>query len=260
MKKITRHHFVFLILFLSLFPSLSFTANKRGPIILGIGAGYSFFLDSNLKSFEVYHPRLIYFSEQLNLRNSYHVYVQYFPWYGFGFQLGFSHQRASYHSDLKWYGYLGSDDKIIEIDHIEEPFKETWSLSCITASILYALTLRQNEKIRPFVSAGVGYYFSSGDEERFYNRSRLGPVKRGNMVELGLGFKYQISPNIGINLRGVGGTIWRREYGFRELLYVGAEQFDYLIYDETGKIIRHEKMLVNSFTYLGIAISLEFTL
>jgi len=259
MKKLLRFSFVFMLIFLAIVPSFSHAAKKRGPIVLGIGGGYSFFLDSGLRTYEVYHSKLIYFSEQLNLMNTFNLYVQYFPWRGFGFQLEFDHQRASYNSDLKWYGHPAPNGKIIEINHIEEPFKETWSLSSITASILYALTLRYNEKIRPYISAGIGYYFTSGDEERFYYRTRLGPEKSGNMVKLGLGFKYQITPKIGINFRGVGGTIWRREYGFGEVMFVGPEQFDYKIYEKTGKIVRVERLLVNSFTYLGIVLSLEYT-
>ena len=235
-------------------------ASKRGPIILGIGGGYSFFLDSGLRSYEIYRSKLIYFSEQLNLANNFNLYIQYYPWRGFGFQLEFDHQKANYYSDLKWYGYLASDGKIIEINHIEEPYKETWSLSSITASILYTLTLRQNEKISPYISAGIGYYFSSGDDERFYYKTRLGPEKSGNLVKLGLGVKYQITPKIAINFKGVGATAWRREYGFGEIMYVGSDQFDYEIYAMTGKIVRRETLLVNSFTYLGIILSLEYTL
>jgi len=252
--------FIFMFFFLAVIPSLSHAAKKRGPIILGIGGGYSFFFDSGLKTYEVYHPKLIYLSEQLKLRNNFNFHIQYFPWYGFGFQLEFDHQRASYNSDLAWYGHAGPNGRIIEINHIEEPFQETWSMSSITASILYVLTLRYNVKIRPYVSAGIGYYFTSGNEERFYYRTRLGPEKKGNLVKLGLGVKYQITPKIGINFRGVGATVWRREYGFNEILYRGSGQFDYLIYAETGKIVRAERLFVNSFTYLGITLSLEYTL
>jgi hypothetical protein len=261
-KTKNRIGFYLLLLFVSLaaVPSFTFAAKKRGPIILGIGGGYSFFLDAGLRSFEIYHPKLIYFSEQLNLRNFFHIYVQYFPWRGFGFQMEFDHQKGSYDSDLKWYGYPAPRGKIISINHIEEPYRETWNFSSITASVLYMLTLRYNEKLRPYVSAGFGYYFSGGDEERFYYRTRLGPKKDGNLVKLGLGVKYQISPNIGINLKGVGETAWRKEYGFDEILDLGPKQYDIEIYAKTGKIVRLEKMLVNSFTYLGIALSLEFTL
>jgi len=251
---------IFMFLFLAILPSHSLAAKKRGPIILGIGAGYSFFLDSGLRSYEIYHPKLIYFSEQLDLRNNLNFHVQYFPWRGFGFQLEFDHQRAGYKSDLKWYGHLTTQGDIIEIGYFEEPYQETWSLSSFTVSILYALTLRQKKKLRPYVSAGIGYYFSGGDTERFYYRTRLGSEKSGNLVKLGLGVKYQITPKIGINFRGVGGTIWRKEFGYGEILYKGPEQFDIAIYAMTGGIVRAEKLLVNSFSFLGIALSLEYTL
>ncbi len=248
------------LLFLTFIPSLSFAGKKRGPIILGIGGGYSFFLDSGLRSYEVYFPKLVYFSEQLNLTSDINLYAQYFPWRGFGFQLEFDHQRADYHSDLNWYGHTEPDGEIVKIGYIEEPYKESWSMSLITASILYALTLRTNEKIQPYISAGIGLYFSRGDADRFYNRTRLGPKKSGNQVKLGLGVKYKISPTIAINLKGVGETVWRREYGYGEISYVGSEQFDYAIYLDTGKIVRCEILHVNSFTYLGVLLGLEFTL
>jgi hypothetical protein len=256
--RIAAPFFILLLFCLVVLPSHSLGEKKRGPIILGIGGGYSFFLDSGLRLYEVYHPKLIYFSEQLKLRQNYHLYAQYFPWRGFGFQLEFDHQKARYDSDLKWYGHLKPDGKVIAINHIEEPYTESWSLSSIAASILYALTLPRDEKLRPYISAGFGYYFTSGDEERFYYRTRLGPKKSGNLVKLGLGVKYQINPKIGINFRGLGCTIWRREYGFSEIMY-GPVQFEYETYVETEKIIRAQKLLVNSFTFLGITLSLEYT-
>ena len=259
MKRTLMILFILMIIFFFILPLPSLAA-KRGPIILGMGGGYSFILDSGLRAYEVYHPKLIYFSEQLNLSQNVNFHVQYFPWRGFGFQLDYDHQRASYKSDLKWYGHPTPDGKIVEINHIEEPYKETWSLSSVTVSVLYALTLRQNEKIRPYISVGFGYYFTSGDEDRFYNRSRFGPEKNGSVVKLGLGMKYQITPKIGLNLRGVGSTILRRGYGYAETMYVGPEQFNYEIYAITGSIVRVEKVLVSSFTFLGIVLSLEFTL
>lgn len=258
MKRIFRFFLVFLFsFFLVLWHPCS--AARRGPIIVGVGAGYSFFLDSSLSSYEVYHPRLIYFSEQLNLKHNFHCHAQYFPWHGFGFQLEFDHQKASYHSDLKWYGSLTPDGKIIEIDHIEQPYKENWAITSITASILYVLNLRQDAKVRPYISAGFGYYFSSGDKDRFYDRTRLGPKTRGNQVKLGLGVKYRITPEIGINIRGVGGTIWRRERVSSPILYIGSDQFDINVYFKSGRIVRMEELLVNSFSFLGISASLEYT-
>jgi hypothetical protein len=250
-----------LALFILVFvPTLSHAQKKRGPIILGFGAGYAFFLDSGLHSYEVFHPRLIYFSEQLDLTNNFNFYAQYFPWRGFGFQLEFDHQRASYRSDLEWYGHPLPGGEVLEINRIEEPYTETWSLSSIIASIMYRLTLRSNERIQPYVSAGLGYYFSSGDQDRFYDRTRLGPETSGNLVKLGLGVKYKINPKIAVSLKGFGGTVWRREYGYSEITYVGPEQFDIEIYAKSGGIVRREALLLNSFSYLGFMIGLEFIL
>ena len=258
-----RKHFRLFLTFVFFFSAVllppSFAA-KRGPIIIGAGAGYSFFLDSGLRSYEIYHPRLIYFSEQLDLKHNINCYAQYFPWLGFGFQFEFDHQEGGYRSDWKWYGYCKPDGEIIEIDHIEEPFKENWSLSSLAVSVLYVLNLRRHEKVRPYISAGVGYYFSSGDKELFFDRSRLGPKKSGNLIKLGLGVKCQITPDIGLNIRGVGSTIWRREYGYGEILYMGPDQFDIDIYMGTGQLVRQGSLIAGSFTFLGVVLSLEYTI
>lgn len=248
------------LLILFFVPSLSRAEKRRGPIVLGVGVGYSFFLDSGLSSYEVYHTRLIYFSEQLSLKNNINLYAQYFPWRGFGFQLEFDHQIGGYHSDLDWYGHLASDGRIIEIGHIEEPYKERWTISSITASILYALILNQNGGIRPYISAGAGLYFSHGDDERFYQRTRLGPKKSGSQVKLGLGVKYRITSTVGINLKGVAGTVWRRGSGWGNTVYFGPEQFDYDLYAKTGKIVRRDILIARTYSYLGIMMGLEFTL
>jgi hypothetical protein len=41
---------------------------------------------------------------------------------------------------------------------------------------------------------------------------------------------------------------------------VGPEQFDFAVYAETGKLVRRQELLVNSFTYLGIMLGFEYTL
>jgi hypothetical protein len=251
------------VLFLSLLSAITPSCGAVGkrPIILGIGGGYSFFLDSYLRSYEVYQPKLIYFSEQLSLKYNSNVSLQYFPWRGFGFQVEFDQQKGSYSSDLKWYGYPTDlpDNPIVEINHIEDPYRENWSLSSFALSIIYALNFESQVKIRPFVSAGFGFHILNGNQERFRNRSRLGAKKSGRLIKLGLGIKYRLAPKIGINLRGFGTTMWRKEYDFRYNLEFGPRQFYYEEYALEGKIIRQDRYLVNSFTYVNIALSLEYT-
>jgi hypothetical protein len=241
-------------------PSIFAAAGKR-PIILGIGGGYSFILDSKLRSYEVYYPQLIYFSEQLSLKHDLNLNLQYFPWRGFGFQLEFDRQAGGYTSDLKWYGYPTDNplNPIAEVNYIEDTYRENWSISSIAISIIYVLKFESQVKVRPYVSAGVGYHFLSGDQERFKDRTRLGPEKSGRLVKLGLGIKYQLTPKFGVNIRGSGMTMWRKEYGFGIPLEIGPKQFDYEAYDKAGKIIRQEKQLVNSFSCIGITMSLEYT-
>ncbi len=253
--------FLFLLfILLGVSPSIFAVAGKR-PIILGIGGGYSFILDSKLRSYEVYYPQLIYFSEQLSLKHNLNLSLQYFPWRGFGFQLEFDRQVGGYTSDLKWYGHLTDDpmNPIVEVNYIEDPYRENWPISSITLSVIYVLKFESEVKVRPYVSAGVGYYFLSGDQERFKDRTRLGPQKSGRLVKLGLGIKYQLTPRFGVNFKGIGATMWRKEYGFRGPLEIGPKQFDYEAYAKAGRIIRQEDQLVNSFSYISIVVSLEYT-
>jgi hypothetical protein len=250
------------LLFSMLFAATSFSlAAAKKSIILGVGGGYSFFLDTNLSSYEVYYPKLIYFSEQLAFKYDLNLSLQYFPWRGFGFQLEFDQQKGSYSSDLKWYGYLTDDpiNPIVEINHIEDPYRENWSISSVVLSLVYVLNFESQAKVHPYISAGVGFHFLNGDQERFKDRTRLGPEKSGHLVKLGLGFKYRITPRIGMNFRGVGVTAWRKEYGFSNILDFGPKQFYPEAYVFEGQIIRQEAYLVNSFTYLGIVVSLEYT-
>jgi hypothetical protein len=204
---------------------------------------------------------LIYFSEQLSLKHDLNLSLQYFPWRGFGFQLEFDQQKGSYSSDLKWYGYPtdSPNNPIVEINHIEKPYRENWSLSSIVVSMIYVLNFESQAKVRPYISAGVGYHFLSGNQERFKDRSRLGPDNSGHMIKLGLGIKYRLIPRIGINIKGIGVTIWRKEYKFRYILDFGPKQFYYEPYAFEGRVIRQEEYLVNSVAYLGIVISLEYT-
>ncbi len=259
-KGVASYFMIILLLLLVIGPSFSLASAKR-PIILGIGGGYSFFIDTHLSSYEVYHPKLIYFSEQLSLRHNLNLSLQYFPWRGFGFQLEFDHQKGRYSSDLKWYGYPTDDpfNPIIEINHLEEPYRENWSASSIVFSVIYVLNFESQVKIRPYISAGLGYHFLGGNQERFKDRTRLGPDKSGHLVKLGLGVKYRITPKIGFNIRGTGMTIWRKEYGFTNILDFGPKQFYYEAYALTGRIVRQEGYLVNSLTYLGIVVSFEYT-
>lgn len=261
-KQIRISHRLLVPIFSLLFmvPLFTLGASKR-PLVVGIGGGYSFFLDSNLRSYEVYRPKLIYFSEQLSMKHNFNLSLQYFPWRGFGFQLEFDQQNGSYASDLKWYGYPTDNplNPIKEIGHIEDPYRESWGLSSMALSVVYVLKFESQAKVRPYISAGVGFHFLSGDQERFKDRSRLGPDKSGHLVRLGLGIKYRITPRIGINFRGTGMTIWRKEYGFRNILDFGPRQFYYEAYALEGRIIRGEDYIVNSFTYLSIVVSLEYT-
>lgn len=255
---------------LIILPSLCHSSGKK-EIYLGFGAGYSLALTGALR-YEYDFPNEIYFKEKGNMKHCLNINVQYFFSRRLGLQLELGHQKASYFSHLEWYGVWvpdgipdpppldPADDIYTEINHIEDPYWETCSLSSLTVSLIWAGRRYLDKKIYPYAFAGVGLYILNGDKDRVLDRWRLGIKKWNEKIKIGGGLKYRLSSELGLNLRIFGETIRRRSLGERYTLYVGPEQFDYLYYKYENKIGRTGKVLVNTFTYVGIDLSLEFRL
>lgn len=239
-------------------PSLSFAAKKR-EIIIGFGGGYSLALQGTLREYEYDYPLLIYFKEKGKLEHSLSANVQCFFTPTLGLQLEFNQQKGSYFSHLEWYGKdLG--EYIYKINHIEEPYWETWSLSSLTISALIAWRRSPRQKIYPYISAGGGIYIFSADEERVLHRWRLGGKKWREMIKIGAGLKYLINGRLGLNLRVFGEIIYRRSVGHGQTLYIGADQFDFEFFFYEKEIARVGKVIDRTFSYGGFDISLEFRL
>ncbi len=245
----------FLLIILS---SLSFAVKKR-EIIIGFGGGYSLSLQGTLHKDEYDWPQLLYFKEQGKMKHSLSANIQYYFTPMLGLQLEFSQQKGSYFSHLEWYGKeIGND--IYEINHIEEPYWETWSLSSLTLSALITWRRSPNQKIYPYISAGGGIYIFSADKERVLYRWRLGSKKWREKIRIGGGLKYRISGRLGLNLRIFGETIFRRSVGYGQTLYIGPDQFDFESYLYMKEIYRVGRVLDKTFSYGGFDVSLEFRL
>jgi hypothetical protein len=193
--------------------------------------------------------------------------LQYFFNKRLGLQLEFNSQKISYFSHLEWYGKEFEDPfdpgKIIfyEINHIEEPYTKSFSLSSLTLSVLIAERKFMNQRMFPYFFAGFGVYLLSADEDLVLNRWRLGPGKTGIKIKGGGGLKYRITPKVGLNLRLFFESIWRRFGRNRTTrLFAGIDQFDLEWYKNSGKIGRVQAALAKSFTHFGLDISLEFWL
>lgn len=247
-----------IIVSLLILPALSLGSKKR-EIILGFGGGYSLPIDATLKSYEYNFPNLLYFKEQGKMEHCLSANVQYFFNRKLGLQLEFSHQKASYFSHLEWYGRLQGDE-IFEINHIEEPYWKTWKLSSLTLSLLFAWRHHQSQRMYPYASIGIGLYFLNANKELVLNRWRLGPKKNGSKAKLGGGLKYRLSSKLMLNLKIFAETTYRRRADYGELLYVGSEQFDFYYYLIENKIARVGQVIVKTFSYGGIDLSLEFRL
>jgi len=244
-------------------------ASKKKEIILGFGAGYSLALDATLQEMEYDFSKIdeFYFKEQGRMKQRFSFNVQYFFNKRWGLQLEVIHQEASYFSHLEWYGkwFYSTEPEgtyYLEINHIEDPYWENWNLTSLTLSLLIAGRSYMNQRLYPYFSLGTGLYFLNADEELVLNRWRLGPKKRGGKFMIGGGFKYRLSSKLGLNLRIFAETIRRGVGGYREVLWVGLDQFDYQSYLDEGKIFRYGygKVFVSTFTYGGIELSLEFKL
>lgn len=250
----------FIALFLlTTLSSLSFAAPKK-EIILGFGGGYSLALDRTLREYEYDWSQLLYFKEKGKMKYSFSGNVQYYFTPRWGLQLELSQQKGSYFSHLEWYAGICWDGVIREINHIEEPYWETWSLSSLSLSAIFVWRRSLKQKIYPYLSAGGGIYIFSADKERVLYRWRLGGKKWREKIRISGGLKYQLGGRLALNLRIFGETIFRRSVGYGGVLDVGPEQFDADLYLFNKEIYRVGKVLDKTFSYGGFDICLEFRL
>lgn len=267
-----------IVISLLLLPSLC-QASKKREIIIGFGGGYSLGLDGSLHKHvfdEMYHDpfelqeyKLLYFTEQAEMKHRFNFNIQYFFSRRFGLQLEFDQQKASYFSHLQWYGSLYPDgipdpqdpanDAYTVINHIEEPYRKEWSVSSLTLSIMSPIWMFENGRTCAYVSAGAGFHLLSGDKELVLNRFRLGPKKMNYAFKASGGFKHQLSPKLGLNFRIFMESIVRYTEKGHSLFY-GPDQFDLDWYLSEGKIGRVMGAIVRSYAYGGIDFSLEFKL
>lgn len=234
-------------------------AAPKKELILSVGAGYSpLLLNAGLNPSEFFSPRLIKLIESITLDRAMNVRLHYSFSRSLGAQLEYSRQRAGYFCHLEWYGYV-IENTLIPIHHLEEPYKEVWSISALTLALVYSHRSRIDQALFSYAFAGFGTYFMAGDQDLVLNRFQLGPEKRGQMFKAGGGLKYRLHKNIGLNLRIFAENL-SRPYRRRNILYVGPEQFDYLAYVQFQKIIRNPRLYLDTFSYLGLDLSLELIL
>ncbi len=257
------------ILFFLLFLSPLSQASQEKNIIIGFGPGYSFALPS-LATWELdWAPSLIYFKERTRMKHNLNFNLQYFFNKRLGLQLEFNFQKISYFSHLEWYGKWiinpnRSDPEqmiLYEINHIEEPYTKSFNLSSLSLSVLVAERRYMNQRMFPYFFAGFGVYLLSTDEDLVLNRWRLGPGKTGLKIKGGGGFKYRITPKVGLNIRLFFESILRK-YGRNRVTSrsIGTDQFDFDWYVYSGEVGRVQGALVKSFSYFGLDLSLEFWL
>jgi hypothetical protein len=236
----------------------SYLISQQKEFTVGIGGGYSLSLDAACSPWEIdWAPGEIYFKEHMKLKHSFSFNVQYFFNKEIGLQLEFHHQKASYFSQLEWYG-LYIESLYIDIDHIEEPYTKPWSISSLSVSLFIAKRRDFDQKVFPYAFVGAGLYVLEGDKEFVLDRFRLGPRKTGELLKLGGGFKYRLNRFLQLNFRFFGQSIWRKESRYRSTFWAGLPQFDYDLYFATGEIARVSTAWIKTFTFLGAELSLEF--
>lgn len=243
-------------------PLICFASPKK-EIILGFGLGYSGSLDATLQEqeYDYTEHNEMYFKERGKMKNNLSVYAQYFFTKKFGLELEFRRQNGSYFSHLEWYGRWIDDFTYVEINHIEEPYREDWSVSSLTLSFIYAYRQYTGQRLFPYLSIGVGFHILNADEELVLNRWKLGPKKSGGCIKFGVGLKYRFSPKFALNFKIFGESLTRGWYN-QGTTYVGHDQFNFDIYMETNEVIRsrHRNLTARVFTHGGINLSLEFRL
>jgi len=244
------------------FPLTSFASPKK-EIILGFGLGYSGSFDATLQEWEYDYTEHdeMYFKERGKMKNNLSVYAQYFFSKRFGLELEFRQQNGSYFSHLEWFGRWLNNITYVAINHIEEPYREDWSVSSITLCFIYAYRQYTGQKLYPYLSVGLGFHFLNADQELVFNRWKLGPEKSGECVKLGVGLRYRFTSKLTLNLKIFGESLLRSRY-YQGITYVGHDQFNFDIYMETNEVVRswHRDLTARTFTHGGINLSLEFRL
>ncbi len=246
-----------------LLPHYSRAAPVRPIFILGLGSGYSMIMDGHMRSNEYVFDTLIDFKEKLRLKNLWKFSIQAYVLGDFGIEVEYTHQKASYFSDLKWYGWWfsgGIEPVYIPINHIEDPYWSPWSLNSYSVGLIIGGNRPLFGELFPYVTAGIGSYKIKGDPELFLYRTRLGSITQGMTIKISGGVRHRILPFLGLNLRISGITIRSNESRLGESLYMGSEQLDIKRYTQTGQIFRMGDVLAKTFTYLSIEINLEIIL
>jgi len=252
---------LFIILLL---PHFSTAASVRPIFILGLGSGYSMIADGKMRSNEYVFDTLIDFKEKLRLKNLWSFNLQAYFLPDFGIQVEYKHQKASYFSDLKWYGWWDTTELIpvyVPINHLEDPTWSQGSLKSFSAAFIIGGNRPLFGELFPYATTGIGFHKIQGDRQGFLNRTRLGSINPGMTVKISGGVRYRIFPFLGINLKISGETLWGKHGRIgMENHYRGPEQFDLGLYYQTGEIFRTEQALVKAFTYLSVEINLEIIL
>ncbi len=255
---------ILFVLFIFLFlPHFSTAASVKPIFILGLGSGYSMIMDGQMRSNEYMFDTLIDFREKVRLKNLWRFNLQAYFLQDFGIEVEYTHQEASYFSELKWYGRWntsGIQPVYIPINHFEDAYWSQWSLKSYSVGLIIGGNRPLFGELFPYATAGIGSYKINGDPELFLNRTRLGSLTQGMTIKIGGGVRYRILPFLGLNLRISGVTIRRSDSYPGVILYIGPDQLDIAKYYQTGHIFRVGDVLAKSFTYLSIEIDLEIIL
>ncbi|MFC2160517.1 hypothetical protein ACFLRX_02565 [Acidobacteriota bacterium] len=252
---------LFMILLL---PQFSNAVSIRPIFIFGLGGGYSMIGDGGIRSGEYVYDSLIDFKEKLRLKNLWSFNLQAYFLRNFGIQFEYTHQKVSYFSDLKWYGWWDSSELIpvyVPINHFEDPTWSQGSLNSFCAAIIIGGNSPLLGELFPYATAGIGFHKMQGDRQNFLNRTRLDSVNQGMTVKISGGVRHRILPFLGLNLKITGETLWGKHGRIgMERNYNGPDQLNLALYYQTGEIFRSEQAMVKAFTYLSIEINLEIIL
>jgi len=216
--------------------------------------------DQRIRSGEYVFDTLIDFKEKLELKNLWSFNLQAYFLKDFGIQVEYTHQRARYFSDLKWYGWWDTTELIpvyVPINHFEDAYWTQWSLKSYSAAFIVGGNSPLFGELFPYATAGIGLYKMKGDPDLFLYRTRFSGLTHGMTVKISGGIRHRILPFLGLNLRISGVTIGRFNPTRGENLYMGPDQLDLKMYYLTGHISRTKEALAKSFTYLSIEINLE---
>ncbi|MCJ7680232.1 MAG: hypothetical protein MUP70_05880, partial [Candidatus Aminicenantes bacterium] len=225
-----------------LLPAETFQGQR---LVLGIGTGYGFPLEDWLSDKTYVLRDQIFFEEEGILSHSFRINGQFFFNKVVGVMVEYGRQQARYLSHLDWYGLWVQNPSTLEwryfpIDYYEDPQTHFWAIHSFLAGVTYNFKMWDaRTRWVPYMTVLVGFYSLAGNQEKVFDRFRVGPEKSHTTIKAGLGGKYRLNNRVFLTAQLTAQVLMRKSGRSYEIETRPKEQFDYYEYFDSGRVVRN---------------------